>query len=822
MNDYERICPVCTTAAAADATQCVQCGTLLLGVDLTLKQLAPSPAAAPASPPATAETRCPHTDCAMPNPPGGDACLYCGRPLAAPTCSADQAIAVPVHTADSAVAVPPAAAPISEGAASLYRLPASLAAKFRLVEVLPAGGAEAEIMLLEGLGTGVRVIAKLYRPGILPKSAVLERVNRAGFSHVVRLIAHGIADGVGYEIMEYCPAGSLRQLMAQGPLPRDVLRAIVEEIAAALAALHGIDVIHRDLKPENLLVRRRDPLDLVLTDFGIASVNDATQRFTGLARTVKYGAPETLAGILDRAADYWSFGLILFELLTGHHPFDDLSDAVITHRLVTGTVGLDVIDDPTWRTLCRGLLLRDPQRRWGAAEIRRWLAGDATLAVPEEDVLPAPAPRGARPYRLGEIACATPAELGAALALHWDDGRKDLMRGQLSAWFSQELGDDNLLRFTQDLLDLRDASDDLRLFRLIRRLAPDLPAIWRGGNLALPHLTARAAAAAGGDGAAAEWLVSVFTQKLLRELPAARFPAEAALAARWEAEHARFADAWAAADQALVHWRKTALARDGVVDFDALVFGQPQALLPPPPARLLPALLRLLTDEEQAGRLRQRMQATALADLADNPWLDELLAGDDPLGWLVAECLLPQARAIAADLRKRRESAERAEVVQANTLLLRANQGLARLRETADTGLLAGFGECTVCAEAAQALLDVLEDARRDGTPDDTPLMRALHRAEPVVLRIQEQLDAWEHIARVNEVWRNRNFAQGAGGTVLFVTYLTIDFLPFRYLLWALAGLGLVVGWRISLVLSIRARLRDLGKALPLRVTAAA
>ena len=206
--DYIRLCPVCAAEAAAEATQCVACGTLLLGVDLTLK--APPPAApVPAVPVAASGLRCPHADCGQENPPGSIECLYCGRALEA---------AAPSWTEGN-----------PRGTSTFYRLPTALVDKFRIAEVLPAGGAEAEIMVLEGLGSGVKVIAKLYRPGLLPKSEVLDRVSRVAFPHVVRLIAHGESEGIGYEVMEYCPQSSLRDLMREGELPRDRLRRIVED-----------------------------------------------------------------------------------------------------------------------------------------------------------------------------------------------------------------------------------------------------------------------------------------------------------------------------------------------------------------------------------------------------------------------------------------------------------------------------------------------------------------------------------------------------------------------------------------------------------------
>jgi tRNA A-37 threonylcarbamoyl transferase component Bud32/ribosomal protein L40E len=796
--EYVRVCPVCGAEAAADAAQCVQCGTLLLGVDLTLRQPPPEPAptvSPPAAPAVAPQLRCPHADCGALNPPGSERCLYCDRPL----------------TAEKV------------GPNTLLRLPAALADKFRIVEVLPAGGAEAEIMLLAGINSGVKVIAKLYRPGMLPKSEVLERVSRAAFGHVVHLIAHGESEGVGYEVMEYCAHGSLRDLMRSGPLPRDRLRAILAEIAAALTALHELHVIHRDLKPENVLVRRLEPLDLVLTDFGIASVNDATQRFTSLARSIKYGAPETLSGVLDQAADWWSLGMIVVELLTGHHPFDGLSDAVITHQLVTGRVDLAAVEDPAWRTLCRGLLLRDPQRRWGAAETRRWLDGDASLVAPVKEA-PHAGLHAARPYRIEDAVCTTADELAVALASHWPAGRKDLMRGQLSAWIGQELRDDNLLRVVQDLLDARDLSDDLRLLRLIRRIAPAMPPVWRGESLAVASLLAQAARAEQGENGAADWLLSVFVQQVLRELPAAQFPVEAALVARWEAAHARFLDLWREIETARTHWRKEQTNRDGVADFDALVFGQPADHEAPPPARLQPLLLLALADEAYAARLLERVRAEAAPHLADNPWLDALLQagasdGPDPVRLVIAWLLLPHARTAAEDAQKRRARERQAETAQVAALLLRANQALAMLRDCCELGLFAGAFERGVTASAAQALLALTEEVRAQGLAPDAPLLRTLQRAEPVVLRIQERLDAWDHAARVNAIWRNPRIAQGfAYGLVAFV--VLTEMIPFKFLTIVPLALAAVVGWRFMGLAEIRGALRKLAKALPIRVPA--
>lgn len=799
--EYVRLCPVCGVTSPPQLALCSSCGTLLLGVDLSLRQAAAPPASpeqiAAVVPPPAAALRCAYADCGAENPPDSTSCLYCGRPLE-----------------NAVVAVTPAPT-----LTSLYRLPAALAEKFHILEVLPAGGAEAEIMILGGVTADVKVIAKLYRPGLAPNTEVLERVSQAAFRHVVHLIAHGVSDGIGYELMEYCPAGSLRQLMAEGPQPRERLRLIVTELNDALSALHDLHVIHRDLKPENVLVRRREPLDLVLTDFGIASLNDATQRFTGLARTVKYGAPETLSGVLDRAADYWSLGMILLELLTGRHPFDGLSDAVITHRLVTGHIDSGAVSEADWATLCRGLLLRDPQRRWGSAEIRRWLAGDSALVVPQERAPPArPQAQAARPYRLEEAVCWTPLELAAALATYWQAGRKDLMRGQITAWAGQDLQDHNLVRLLQDLLETRDISDDLRLLRLIRHLAPELPPSWRGVSLAAANLLAQAARAEQGDATAAAWLVAVFGEKVLRELPAAQYPAEAALVARWEAGRERFGRLWGETEQVRSRWRQDQTSIDGVADFDALVYGEPEALAAPAPARLHPLLLLALADETHAAQLHARIQVDTLAHLEHSPWLARLLDDADAVSWVVARFMAPHAQSAADDAQRRQQRELDAVTAQRAALATRANEALARLRETCDLGLFAGEFERGVASTNIQALLALLEEARAAGLAAELPLLRTLARAEPIVLRIQDRLDAWENAARINALWRNRNLLQGVGGIFFFAVIFANETLPNQLPLWILLILGAIIAWRLRGLAALRNAIRTLSRSLPLRV----
>src|SRR4029077_19586068 len=116
------------------------------------------------------------------------------------------------------------------------------------------------------------------------------------------------------------------------------------------------------------------------TDFSVASTLDATQRFTSAARTLPYASPESLSGVIDGKSDYWALGMIVVEAALGRHPFAGLSEAVILHHLTTRSVDVSGVADRNVRKLTRGLLLRDPETRWGAEQVERWLAGDESLA----------------------------------------------------------------------------------------------------------------------------------------------------------------------------------------------------------------------------------------------------------------------------------------------------------------------------------------------------------------------------------------------------------------------------------------------------------
>jgi hypothetical protein len=538
-------------------------------------------------------------------------------------------------------------------------LPPALRERFRVVEAFPATGSEADILLVVDRETGREAVAKLYRKGIKPDFRLLAILAQSVGHTVVQVLDHGVSDGAAYELLEYIPGGTLEALMQSGPLPKDDIEAMVREIADALAGIHAHGILHRDLKPENVLVRASRPLRLALTDFGIASLSDATQHFTTAARTTKYAAPEVLTGVLDNKSDWWSLGMIVLEAASGKHPFDGLSEQVMNHQLATRPIDVRGVYDDALRVLCRGLLLRDPARRFGAAEVARWLEGDVTLAAPEEREA-----TSVRPYRFGTTQVTSAPELALALAKHWLEARRDLARGHIGRWIENELHDHNLLRALQDIQDTRGLGEDGKLLRFLLAAAPDLPPVWKARPLALESVIAIARDAAQGDADAAEWLDSLVRDDVLESYAGAGHESLGTLARRWREGFASFAATWHEAQRTEESSRREARDAGGapVVSVDDLMYVSTGRLVMPEQRIVNGALLVALHDDAYVEALRGQI-AGAFAKVAGYcSWFETVWgrASADPMGVLACHALLAVAQDDAALEVKRQAASEQA------------------------------------------------------------------------------------------------------------------------------------------------------------------
>ncbi len=261
---------------------------------------------------------------------------------------------------------------------------------YDVIKELNAQGGEADSYVIEK--DGVQYFLKLYRKGFNPDIEVLKNlkeISKKIKQHVVEIFEVGFDEKLQryYEILEYIENGDLATLkkeINESKNKEKIIDIIIKEISLALKSLHDINIIHRDLKPKNILIRKKHPLDLVLIDFGISKALDEelskvdTTSFKG---TTSYVAPEEISNYFGKEIDWWHLGVIVLELLTGKHPFQNLSEQAIIHILTTK--GIEIPDNipEKYKTLLRGLLTRNYENRWGFNQIERWLKGEKNIPI---------------------------------------------------------------------------------------------------------------------------------------------------------------------------------------------------------------------------------------------------------------------------------------------------------------------------------------------------------------------------------------------------------------------------------------------------------
>ena len=220
----------------------------------------------------------------------------------------------------------------------LRRLQAATLGEFEIKRELGRGGMAA-VYLAHDVALDLKVALKVMAPGLMMGEGMIERfrleaVTVAKLSHPNIVRVHALrqaAEDLHFIVMQYIPGRTIERVVREtGPLPIDVVRTIIGQVAHALAYAHRRGVVHRDVKPANIMLDSTG--DVVVTDFGIAKVATApSHTLTGsVVGTPAYMSPEQcFAQPLTGASDQYSLGVVAFEMITGQVPFSGPSYSVM-------------------------------------------------------------------------------------------------------------------------------------------------------------------------------------------------------------------------------------------------------------------------------------------------------------------------------------------------------------------------------------------------------------------------------------------------------------------------------------------------------------
>ncbi len=278
----------------------------------------------------------------------------------------------------------------------------SVVGNYELLEKLGEGGMGS---VFRGRDSMIErdVAIKMLRPEIARQPGVLERfraeaVALAKLNHpnIATLYSFFRERDEYFMVMEFVKGRTLDSLVRNGPpLPIDQTTLVCSEVLQAIEHAHSYGILHRDIKPANIMVT--DSGHVKVTDFGIARVLGTARMTTegSICGTVEYLAPERIQGSEgDVRSDLYSLGCVLYEMLTGHLPFErDSAFAIMRAHLEEtpppfATFGLSDIP-PEMESVVTRAMAKNPDDRFATAEEFRLAlitANNARPAVQQQTV----------------------------------------------------------------------------------------------------------------------------------------------------------------------------------------------------------------------------------------------------------------------------------------------------------------------------------------------------------------------------------------------------------------------------------------------------
>jgi serine/threonine-protein kinase len=257
--------------------------------------------------------------------------------------------------------------------------------RFKILEQIGKGGM-GEVYLAEDTSLGRQVAVKflpqsLQDDEVARRRFVREAKSAAALDHPFICSIHEVdetSEGQDFIVMEYVEGQTLSSRLSEGPLPLEEILQIACDVAEALEEAHEKGIVHRDIKPSNIMLTRKGHAKVM--DFGLAKgiqkEGDAEQELTAdltsegaAVGTVAYMSPEQILGkTVDHRSDLFSFGVVLYELTSGRHPFkSDSAAGTLNAILNKSPEPLNQLNQDipsSLHSVIQRLLEKDPQDRF--------------------------------------------------------------------------------------------------------------------------------------------------------------------------------------------------------------------------------------------------------------------------------------------------------------------------------------------------------------------------------------------------------------------------------------------------------------------------
>jgi serine/threonine-protein kinase len=271
--------------------------------------------------------------------------------------------------------------------------------QYRLIERIGDGTSATVYRAQQISAFGRDVALKVMRPELVGAGDFAERLENeartiAKLRHpnILRLIEYLAVDDKVCLVMDYLVGGSLTDVIARGHLPLDTINRVCGQMASALDYAHNRNIIHRDLKPHNVLLDESQ--NAFLSDFGLSKLLSENISLTSsgvIIGTPAYMPPEQWQGLtLDRRADIYAFGILVFEMLTGELPYKaDTATGMMYQHLHASPAPVEILREelpPMVNYVLHRALAKSPADRYDSAgaffsDLREALNGNPAITA---------------------------------------------------------------------------------------------------------------------------------------------------------------------------------------------------------------------------------------------------------------------------------------------------------------------------------------------------------------------------------------------------------------------------------------------------------